>query len=302
LRTQELKEEIARLKAEKKAVILAHNYQLPLVQDVADFLGDSLELAKRVRKLRDRKIIVFCGVYFMAETARIINPDKKVIIPDREAGCALAEGLRPEELVRLKQQHPEAKVVCYVNSSAEIKALSDYCCTSANAVEVVEGLRGEEIIFVPDINLGRFVAWRLKRKIVLPASNCYVHHRFLLRDVQKARRLYPRAKIVVHPESPLEVIEASDYALSTSGMLKLAAESSEGEFVIGTEISMLYRLRKEFPRKKFYALKPGAICEGMKKITLAKLYEALTLLKEEVRLKPVLIERARRPLERMLES
>ena len=300
LEVKDLKERIGELKLKKQAVVLAHNYQLPDLQDIADFLGDSLELSRIARDCKAR-LIVFCGVRFMAETAKILSPKKKVVLPVAEAGCPLADTITPEDLQKLKKQHPEAKVVSYVNSSAEIKALSDVCCTSANAVTVVKHIGTKKVLFVPDQNLGHWVArHNPDKEIISWPGYCYVHQLFSLKDVEIARKNFPRAEIMVHPECRPEVQDSADFVLSTSGMLKQAKESAATTLVVGTEEGLIYRLRKENPGKTFYSLGNARICLNMKKTSLNDLYQALELEQPEVDLDPRVMERARKALEEMV--
>lgn len=270
------RKEILRLKKEKNAIILAHNYQAAEIQGIADFVGDSLGLAKRARSAENR-LIVLCGVDFMAETAKLLNPEKKVIIPARDAICPMAAQLEKGRLADAKKKHPEARVVLYVNSSAEAKALADCCCTSANAAEVVNAMDSETVIFGPDRNLGLYVQKRTGKKIVHVPENgcCYVHRKFSLQQILDAKRLHPDAKVLAHPECSIDVQDAADAVLSTGGMLEYAKKSSAGEFIIATETGMLHALERQNPGKKFYPACSEAVCVQQKKITLEKLYLAL---------------------------
>ena len=296
-----LKEKIIALKNKLKAVILAHNYQIPEIQDIADFCGDSLELAKISRDLEE-EVIVFCGVKFMAETAKILSPRKRVLLPVLDAGCPLADTIMPLQLIELKNKYPDAWVVSYVNTSAEIKSLSDVCCTSANAVSVVKNIPVDRIIFVPDKNLGAWVKKNVTRKeIIVWEGFCYVHEQFSLSDLNKARKLYPSAKIMVHPECRSEVQDAADFVVSTSGMLKAAKESPADIFIIGTEKDMIYRLRKENPKKKFYSLGNARICANMKKTTLDELYKALAQERYEINIDKDITKRAYKSLKEMIK-
>ena len=298
--SQEIKERIIELKKEKNAVILAHNYQIPDIQDVADFLGDSLALAMKAQEV-DAEIIVFCGVDFMAETAAILNPDKKVIIPDAGAKCPLAGMVDAEGLKKLKEEHPDAAVVSYVNTTAEIKALSDYCCTSANAVEVVESVPNRKVIFTPDRNLGSYVKRFVKDKeIILWPGFCSTHDRLTVEDFMKIKKEHPEAEILAHPECRPEVIDIADHVFSTEGMVKYVKKSSNKEFIIGTEKDMAYRLKKEAPDKVFYTIEK-AVCPTMKKITLENLLKALETLSPVVKVPEDIAEKALIPIKRMLE-
>ncbi|WP_297487531.1 quinolinate synthase NadA [Thermococcus sp.] len=297
---EKLVEEIARLKEERNAIIMAHNYQLPEVQDIADFLGDSLELARKAVNV-DADVIVFAGVDFMAETAKILNPGKTVLLPTRRATCAMAEMLRPEHIIEAKKKYPDAPVVLYVNSSAETKALADVTVTSANAVRVVEKLDSEVIIFGPDKNLAHYVAKQTGKKVIpVPEyGHCYVHRKFTLEDVERARRLYPNAKLMVHPECEPEVQEEADVIVSTGGMIKRAPEWDE--WVVFTEREMVYRLSKLYPNIRFHPAREDATCIGMKAITLNHIYESLKDMKYAVEVPERIAEKARKAIEKMLE-
>jgi quinolinate synthase len=296
-------EEIKRLKRERNAVILAHNYQRPEIQDIADYNGDSLGLSIEAGKTK-ADTIIFCGVWFMAETAKIISPDKRVIIPDASAGCPMADMLSAEQLRALKAQHPGAKVVCYVNSSLAVKAESDLCCTSANAVDIVRRAfkPDEEVIFVPDKNLAAYTARELGRKFIIHQGYCPTHNKIQPGNIAAARELHPNAKVLVHPECTLEVIDAADVALSTGQMSTYVKASDCREFIVGTEEGMVYRLSKDNPDKLFYPLLPGAmICPNMKKTTLEKLYLALRDGETEVQVNPEEAQRAAKAIQSMLE-
>ena len=294
-----LENEIAALKAERKAVVLAHNYCRPEVQDVADFTGDSLELARKATAV-EADVIVFCGVSFMAETAKILNPTKTVLIPDPTAGCPMAEMITAAQLRELKARHPGAKAVCYVNSTAEVKAECDICVTSGNAEKVMATLKGEKILFVPDMHLGGYVSKRLGETYTCWKGFCPIHDRLELRHVAEGRRMAgPDAPVLVHPECAKEVREAADRCLSTGGMCKFVAESPCKSFVIGTEAGILHRLRKENPDKAFTPI--GDLeCEDMKKITLQNLRDALFNTRYEVKVPEAVATRARQAIERML--
>ena len=292
--------EILELKKEHYATILAHNYQKPEVQDVADLVGDSLELSRAAASLGS-KVIVFCGVDFMAETAAILSPQKKVLLPDRGAWCPMAHMITPEQLLHLKSLYPEAAVVCYVNSTAEIKAESDICCTSANGVQVVDSLFEKEIIFVPDRNLAAYIARHTCKKIIPWNGYCYVHDRFTSQDVLAAQAEHPHAEVLVHPECRPDVIDLADFVCSTSGMSRHAKASPAREFIIGTESGMVYRLKKENQEKQFYPLGRNAICKNMKKIDLTLVLRALQTLQPQVTVPEQIASRAREAIERMLE-
>jgi quinolinate synthase len=299
----DIKAEILRLKKERNAVILAHNYQLPEVQEVADYNGDSLGLSIEAGRT-DSEVIVFCGVWFMAETAKIISPQKKVIIPDPGAGCPMADMLNVEQLRALKAKHPNARVMCYVNSSAEVKAECDLCCTSANAVDLsLKAYRAdEEVIFVPDKNLAAYVARETNRSFIIHPGFCPTHNRIQAAHVDAARALHPGAEVLVHPECTLEVIDRADKALSTGQMTSYVSRSPTREFIIGTEEGMVYRLQQDNPDKVFHPLLPGSmVCPNMKKITLNKVYEALRDMKYEVTVETGTAEKAKKAIFRMLE-
>jgi len=273
----DLQKEIIDLKQKKNAIILAHNYQPEEIQEVADFLGDSLELCIKASKIKDNDLIVFCGVDFMAETAYILNSNKKIIIPDREAECPMAHMLSYNQVIEAKEKHPDAAVVLYVNSLAEAKAEADILVTSANALEVVESLDEDKILFGPDNNLANFVAKQTKKEIIpLPVGgHCYVHKMFHEGDIAFTREKYPNAEVVVHPECSMAVQSLADHVLSTGGMINLAKESDSDEFIIGTEIDLITRLNREIPDKKFYPLLDEAICKTMKLHSLGKVKNAL---------------------------
>ena len=294
-----LHEEILRLKEDRHAIILAHNYQPADVQDIADLTGDSLELSRAAATM-DGDVIVFCGVDFMAETAAIISPDKTVLLPAQDACCPMADMITADELKLVKSRHPEAAVVCYVNTTAEVKAESDICCTSSNAVKVVNSLKEDQIIFVPDRNLGLYTQ-RFTKKEILPWEGfCTVHDRITPDHVRKAHDLHPDAVILVHPECRPEVIDLADHVASTSGIIRYVCESPKKEFIIGTEIGILHRLRKDCPAKKCYPLSTAAICSNMKKTDLNKVRNALISLQPRITVPEEIAHRARCAIERML--
>ena len=296
-----LGQKIRELKKKRNAVILAHNYQLPEVQEVADFRGDSLELS-RVAAKTDAEVIVFCGVYFMAETAAILSPQKKVIMPDIYAGCPMANMLKADELKELKKGHPDAVVLGYVNTSAEVKAELDYCCTSTNAIAVVNALRDrKEIIFVPDKYLADFVAKKTGRKMIIWDGFCPTHIKILPEDVKREKKFHPFAKVMVHPECLPQVVSMADAVISTSQMAKFAKESEATEFIVGTEIGLVYRLKKDNPKKEFYPASERAVCPNMKRTTEEKIVSALEEMKEEVRVPEDIRIRAKKSIDRMLE-
>lgn len=295
----QMTEEILRLKKEKEAVLLVHNYQRGEIQELADFLGDSLGLSRKASQVSGR-MIVFCGVNFMAETAKILSPDKKVLLPHLDAGCPMAKMVDVKELQKLKAQYPNAVVVTYVNSTAEVKAESDVCCTSANAIQVVQNIDADEIIFTPDQNLADYVQRFTKKKIIPWEGYCYVHDRFTKEEVIRAKTAHPDAILVVHPECQHDVIDEADEVLSTSGMVKFAKESSAKEFLVGTEEGLLYRLKKENPEKTFYSAGVAKICRGMKVTKLEDIYQAFINEQHEIIIPAEIMDKARTALERML--
>ena len=287
---KELIEKIVRLKEEKNAVILAHNYQRAEVQDIADFVGDSLGLSQEAART-GADIIVFCGVDFMAETAAILSPEKLVLLPDENAGCPMAEMIEVEDLLEEKQKYPSAAVVCYVNSKADVKAESDICCTSSNAVKIVNSVESQEVLFVPDKYLGQYAASQSDKLIHYWNGFCPTHARILPEDIIEMKRKHPQAQAIVHPECMPEVIAAADAVGSTGGILQFARKSSAPEIIVGTEVGILHRLRKENPEKKFYAASEKAVCPNMKLTNLEKVLWALEEMQhvvsvpEEIRLK-----------------
>lgn len=296
-----LQDEILRLKAERKAVILAHNYQKAEVQEIADFVGDSLGLSLKARDT-EAEVIVFCGVHFMAETASILNPQKKVLLPDLLAGCSMADMISVEILLDLKEKHPDALVCSYVNTTAEIKAESDICCTSSNAVQVVESLpAGRPIIFVPDKYLGRWVQQQTGREMILYDGWCPIHMELKEQGIEALRREHPEALLVAHPESPLEVSSKADLVASTEQMVRAVAQSEAKEFIIATETGILHKMRRENPEKRFYAANDLAICPHMKMNDLDKIHEALRRLGPEIKVPESIRARAWAPIQRMLD-
>jgi quinolinate synthase len=294
-----LTDEIRRLRDERRAVVLAHNYQRPEVQDVADFTGDSLELSRKAAST-DAAVIVFCGVTFMAETAKILSPDKTVLLPRPDASCPMAEMTDVEGLRRLKTLHPGAVTAAYVNSTAAVKAESDVCVTSANAVRIVQRLEADTVIFVPDRNLASWVQRFTDKKIIPWPGFCYVHERFTAAEASEAKRLHPDAVLMVHPECRADVADLADEVLSTSGMLKFAAESGARRFIVGTEQGILHRMKKENPEKEFLSLGPVRTCLTMKKTRIEDVRDSLAHMRHEITLPVPLMDRARIALERML--
>ncbi|MBN2400630.1 quinolinate synthase NadA [candidate division KSB1 bacterium] len=297
----ELNREIARLKKSKNAVILAHNYQLEDVQLVADFLGDSLELSRKAVELT-QSLIVFAGVKFMAETAKILSPEKKVLLPRLDAGCPMADMIMVDDVREMKKQHPGAPLVTYVNSPVEIKAESDVCCTSANAVQVVTNIPAKEIIFVPDKNLGKYVQKMVPDKtLFLFEGFCYVHMRITSDEIVEMRQRHPQAKVIVHPEVSPEVTMVADEVLSTSGMLKYVARTGHREFIVATEQGLLERMKRENPGKAFYPALTPKICSNMKRTTLQDVFDSLNEEKYEITVDPLVGNNARQALQKMLE-
>jgi len=297
-----LAERIGALRRQRRAVILAHNYQRPEVQDVADIVGDSLAMAREAAKT-DAQTIVLCGVHFMAETAKLLNPDRPVLVPDPNAGCPMADMTAPRELAEAKRQHPEATVVAYVNSSARVKAMADICCTSANAVRVVESIPAEKpILFVPDVSLGEYAAEVTGREnIILWPGFCPTHHHILAEHLQARRREHPDAEVLVHPECTREVRHMADFIGSTSQMLRHVRESPKRTFIIGTEFGVCHTLRKENPEKEIIQVSSLADCPDMKLTTLQKVTWSLEEMEHEVHVPKDVADDARRAIERMLE-
>jgi quinolinate synthase len=318
-----LREEILQLKQKRRAIILAHNYQRDEVQEIADFVGDSLELS-RIASTIDCEVIVFAGVNFMAESASILSPDKTVLLTEIDAGCPMADmihvdaprlerksfpGFRnpppyiyPKEftLRDIKALHPGVPVVAYVNTTADVKAESFICCTSANIVKVIESLPDEKVISVPDKNLSFWAQKNTKKEVIAWDGYCHVHERVNWEDVQKARKEHPKALVMAHPECRLEVLETADHVTSTSGMLRFAKASHEREFIVGTEVSLMYRLRKENPDKLFYPLRKDMICPNMKKTTLESVLRALNKNNYVIKVPEDIRTPAKKALDRML--
>jgi len=299
-RDAEIIEKISVLKKRRNAVILAHNYQLGEVQDIADFVGDSLDLSQRAAET-DAGVIVFCGVRFMAETASILCPEKVILLPDVNAGCLMADMITADRLRAKKKEHPQAVVVCYVNSPAEVKAESDICCTSANAVGVVESLDAREILFVPDQYLGHYVSARTGKKMILWPGFCPTHVRIKPGRIKELKREYPQAKVVVHPECRPEVIALADEVLSTGGMCRYAQRDEVREMIVGTELGIIHRLRKENPGKRFIPVSEQAICPDMKLITLEKVLWSLEGMSPEVKVPEGIRLRAKAAVDKMLK-
>lgn len=291
---------IKKLKKERNAIILAHNYQRGEVQDIADFVGDSFGLSQKA-SLSDAEVIVFCGVDFMAESAAVLNPEKSVLMPELSAQCPMAAMITPELLRKEKEKYPDAKVVCYVNTPAGVKAESDICCTSSNAIKVVNSLKEEEIIFVPDKNLALYVASRTRKKIIPWNGYCPTHHLILPGDILLEKEEHPEAEVLVHPECRPDVVALADKVLSTEGMLKYAGLSASKEFIVGTEVGLLHRLKKENPGKTFIPATEYAVCPNMKMTTLQSIIRALERKEHVIKVPDEIRIKAKRALDRMLE-
>ncbi|MGH7274847.1 MAG: quinolinate synthase NadA [Nitrospiria bacterium] len=298
--TGHLIEKLNRLKKERRALILSHNYQVGEIQDVADFTGDSLELSQ-IATRTDAKVILFCGVHFMAETAALLNPDKLVLIPDLTAGCSMSDMITVEKVRELKARHPGAVVVCYVNTSAAVKAESDICCTSSNAAKVVLSIPPDrEIIFIPDQYLGSYLSRQTGRKLILYDGYCPVHYRIMAADLEEVKGQHPDAEVVVHPECTPEVIAQADQVLSTSGISRAVRQSRAEEIIVGTEIGILHRLKKENPQKKIFAACQWCDCAHMKVNTLEKVLWSLEDMQHVVEVPEEIFVKARRAVERMM--
>jgi quinolinate synthase len=291
---------INKLKKEVNATILVHNYQPPEIQDIADFKGDSLELSRKAAEA-EADVIVFCGVDFMAETAKILSPDKKVILPVSDATCPMAKMITADGLREFKEKHPGAPVVTYVNTTADVKAESDICCTSSNAVKIVGSLKEKDIVFTPDKNLGHYVSTKSDKNIIPWPGYCPIHESLNVEDVQRAKEAHPGAKLMAHPECRAEVLELADYVASTGQMFDVAENDSSNEFIVGTEIGMVYALKERYPGKEFYPVSRWAICPNMKKMTLDKVIESLKTLSPEIQVPEETIKKASLALMRMLD-
>lgn len=295
-----MKEAIRKLLKERNGILLAHNYQPAEIQDVADMCGDSLELSMKAAQT-DAEVLVFCGVHFMAETAAILCPEKTVLLPRMDAGCPMADRITPEALEARKQELPGIPVVTYVNSSASVKALSDICCTSANAVQVVESLRSPEVLMTPDRNLARYVASKTKTVVHVWNGCCPIHDAMRAEDVVRAKKAHPEALVLAHPECRMEVLELADQVLSTSGMLRFASSSPHREFIVGTEVGLLHGLQKANPDKRFFPLSERMLCPDMKKISLADVVGCLERLEHRVTVPEDIRQKALGAVQRMLE-
>jgi quinolinate synthase len=290
---------IEKLKNETNSIVLAHNYQIPEIQEAADYIGDSLDLAiKASNSLAEN--IIFCGVTFMAESAKILNPDKNVIIPDLNAECPMAEKVEKNLLKKLIKENEDAEVVSYINTTAEIKSLSDICCTSSNGINVIKSLKSKKIIFVPDKNLGNYIKKFVpEKKMIIWPGFCPTHNRIHKNHIMKLKDNHKSAEVLVHPECRPEIIKISDYALSTNGMVNHIKKSKSNEFIIGTEKGLSYRLKKENPKKYFYPV-DSAICPNMKKITINKLINSMINNEPKIQIEKSIMEKARKPLIKMM--
>lgn len=298
-RNKELQEKILRLKKERNAIILAHYYQRPEIQEIADYLGDSFGLAQKAKET-DADVILFCGVHFMGESAKILNMDKTVIIPDERAGCPMADMVNVDGLRKLKAQHPKAKVVAYINTTAEVKAETDVCCTSSNAKAVIESIDADEIIWVPDKNLGQYVQQFTDKKMIIWEGYCNTHDLLTVPDVEKLKQEHPDALFVAHPECRPEVWRMADFVGSTTGILKYCRESSHHKFIVATEEGVRYKLELESPEKEFIFASKYLVCPNMKVNNLKKLANALETMQPEIYLPDDVADKARASLERML--
>lgn len=293
-------EEIVRLKQERKALILAHYYQPMDIQEIADFVGDSYDLSVKAKQAKE-DLIIFCGVSFMAETAKILSPHKTILHPNPNAGCPMANMVTPHDVAKLKLQYPNSEVVCYVNTYADVKAVSDVCVTSSSAVKIVNKLKSDTIIFVPDKNLADYVQHHTTKTIIPGEGFCYVHNKFTKENIVKSKQIYPNAKVIVHPECPPEVIEIADEAMSTSGMLSYVENSDADVFIIGTEYGLIEKLSRMYPQKKFFSAGNPSVCVNMKKIKLEDVYFSLLNNNYPVELSQEIIKSAQKSLERMIE-
>jgi quinolinate synthase len=298
---EHLQRKIAELKKERDAFIIAHNYQRDEIQEIADLTGDSYAMAKAVTKV-PQKTIVFCGVRFMAESAAILSPQKTILLPVKEAGCPLADMITVDKLKKMKAEYPEAAVVCYVNTSVAVKAESDICCTSSNAVQIVKSLKEDKVIFVPDKNLGRYVREQVPEKdVILWDGYCVVHKRLTEEEVLKAKKMHPNAEFIAHPECRKEVLDLADYIGSTAGMIKYVKDCPSKEFIVGTEMGIIYKLSHDNPGKEFYIPTEQFICANMKLTTLGWVARSLEKMEYKITVPKKIADRARKALERMLE-
>jgi quinolinate synthase len=296
--TENLIKLVLELKKQRNAILLVHNYQNPVMYKIADYIGDSLGLSQQAANT-DADVILFCGVKFMAETAKILSPDKTVLLPSLDAGCSLADMATPEKLEEAIKMHPGAAVVSYVNTSADIKAMSDVCCTSMNAVKIVNSLPHEEIIFLPDRNLGRYVASKTNKKIILWDGYCFVHDKLNAKMLQDMKRRNPHAKIIAHPECKPEILQMADKICGTGGMAKFANSNDSKDFIVVTECGMTEKLREDVPNKNFHSF--CNICPYMKSTTLPSVVQALVHNQHKITLPQDIISKAKKALDRMLE-
>jgi quinolinate synthase len=294
---KKLIDEINRLKKEKDAIILVHNYQRPEIYEVADYIGDSLGLSIEASKTK-AKLIVFCGVDFMAESAKILNPEKKVLIPTKVAKCPMAAMADPENIIEMKKKYPDAAVVCYVNTTAATKAVCDICCTSRNVLEVVNSLSNKKIIFVPDEHMGRYLKENTNKEVILWKGFCYVHSAAVKSAIEAAKDVHPDAKVIAHPECPMEVLKLADKVCGTEGMVKYAKESPAKKFIVITEEGMVNRLKREIPNKTFYA--GAGVCFNQKAITLKHVYDSLKNEQYEIKVPEEIRVKAKKALDKML--
>jgi quinolinate synthase len=294
-----LKDEILKLKKEKNAVILAHFYQHDDVQDIADFVGDSLALSRKAAST-DADVIVFCGVYFMAETAKILSPNKTVLLPKKNALCNMASMITYDALKKYKEENPERKIVTYVNTRAEIKALSDIIVTSSNAEKIVRNFEGEKIMYTPDKNLGLYLRDKLGYDIEVWPGHCYIHDRLTINDVKKLRKEFPKAEVLIHPEAPLAVLKQADFVGSTKGILDYATKSLAEDFIIGTDKGIIHALKKANPDKKFHLLSQGLSCFNMKRINLEDVRDALKYDQHQIEVDPEIASKAKEALDEMM--
>ncbi len=296
----ELINEIYKLKNERNAVIVAHNYQVDEIQEIADVVGDSFALSKFCAENK-YDVVVFCGVHFMAESAKILSPEKTVLLPEIDAGCPMADMVTAESLRKAKEIHPDAAVVCYINSSAEVKAESDICCTSSNAVNVIRSVPQKDILFVPDKNLGQYISKMVPEKnIILWEGFCITHHRIKTEEVEKIKELHPDAVVLVHPECRPEIVDMADFTGSTKQIIEYASKSDKRKFIIGTEMGVMHKLKKYNPDKEFYLMSPGLICPNMKKNSLKSVYYALKEMRYKIEISKEIRLKAKRSLDRML--
>jgi quinolinate synthase len=297
----ELVKRIQELKEKRNAVIVAHSYQIDDVQEIADMVGDSFALSKYCAS-NPSEVIVFCGVHFMAESAKILSPEKTVLLPEIDAGCPMAEMVTAEALREEKKRHKDAAVVCYINSTAEVKAESDVCCTSSNAVNIIKAIKQKDIIFVPDMNLGRYVSKMVPEKnIILWNGFCVTHHKIKTSEVEQMKKLHPDALLLVHPECKEEIVNLADFVGSTKQIIDFATESENTKFIIGTEMGVMYKLKLNSPNKIFYLMSQGLLCPNMKKTSLNSIYESLNEMKYKIELDEDIRLKARKSLDRMLE-